>query len=99
LPQCPQYSGLADPSPITNLRQSEALRAASALQCEACAAAVPPILPRTVPYPTRNHCPPCAARLEKLDVSYGGSDSERALWIQAAGTWLPEWCEWGQGAG
>ncbi|CAN5227098.1 hypothetical protein BH09GEM1_BH09GEM1_45380 [soil metagenome] len=73
---------------------SEALATASAACCEACGTAVPPLVVRTVPYPTRNHCARCTTRLMELDEEHGG-DSERALWMECAKMWLPEWSGWG----
>lgn len=55
--------------------------AASATVCEVCGGPA-----TTNSGPTlRTHCPECAARWKALEFD------DRALWMNVAGRWLPEW--------
>lgn len=62
----------------------ERYRALSQRVCEACGGPAVPTVER-IPRPTRTHCETCEERWDEL------LGDERALWIDRAGCWLPEW--------
>ena len=56
---------------------------ASRVVCEVCGGPAVPA-EEVLPRPTRTQCDRCAERWAELR-------SERELWMEAAGVWLPEW--------